>query len=114
MSVNRGKRRSPDQIISALREADGLLSGGQTIAQLCQKLGASRPITAGGMKADAMKRLKQLEENRRLKKAVADLTAAGLRPPLWISRSSKRPMTTWERGKPDSAAQLREARAEAA
>jgi len=81
MSVNRRKRRSPDQIISALREADGLLTGGQTIAQICQKLGVSEQTyhrwrhEYGGMKADAMKRLKQLEEeNRRLKKAVADLT----------------------------------------
>ncbi len=81
MSVNRRKRRSPDLIISALREADGLLAGGQTIAQICQKLGVSEQTyhrwrhEYGGMKADAMKRLKQLEEeNRRLKKAVADLT----------------------------------------
>lgn len=81
MSVSRRKRRSPDQIISALREADGMLSGGQTIAQVCQKLGVCEQTyhrwrnQYGGMKADAMKRLKQLEEeNRRLKKAVADLT----------------------------------------
>lgn len=81
MSSNRRKRRSPDQIISALREADGWLSGGQTIAQVCQKLGVCEQTyhrwrnQYGGMKADAMKRLKQLEEeNRRLKKAVADLT----------------------------------------
>ncbi len=81
MNVSRRKRRSPDQIISALREADGLLSGGQTIAQVCQKLGVCEQTyhrwrnEYGGMKGDAMKRLKQLaEENRRLKKAVADLT----------------------------------------
>lgn len=81
MSTNRRKRRSADQIISALREADGLLSGGQTIGQVCQKLGVCEQTyhrwrnEYGGMKADAMKRLKQLEEeNRRLKKAVADLT----------------------------------------
>ena len=81
MSANHRKRRSPDQIMSALREADGLLSGGQTIAQVCQKLGVCEQTyhrwrnEYGGMKADAMKRLKQLEEeNRRLKKAVADLT----------------------------------------
>ena len=81
MSTNRRKRRSPDQIIAALREADGLLAGGQTIGQVCQKLGVCEQTyhrwrnEYGGMKADAMKRLKQLEEeNRRLKKAVADLT----------------------------------------
>jgi len=81
MSVNRRKRRSPDQIVAALREADGMLSGGQTVGQVCQKLGVAEQAyhrwrnQYGGMKADAMKRLKQLEEeNRRLKKAVADLT----------------------------------------
>jgi len=81
MSLNRRKRRTPEQIISALREAEGLLSGGQTIAQVCQKLGVCEQTyhrwrnEYGGMKADAMKRLKQLEEeNRRLKRAVADLT----------------------------------------
>jgi transposase-like protein len=81
MSVHRRKRRSPDQIIVQLREADALLSGGQSIAQVCQKLGVCEQTyhrwrnQFGGMKADAMKRLKLLEEeNRRLKKAVADLT----------------------------------------
>jgi transposase-like protein len=81
MNVNRRKRRSPDQIIAQLREADALLSAGQSIAQVCQKLGVCEQTyhrwrnEYGGMKADAMKRLKQLEEeNRRLKKAVADLT----------------------------------------
>jgi hypothetical protein len=40
MSVNRRTRRSPDQIIVQLREADTMLSAGQSIAQVCQKLGA--------------------------------------------------------------------------
>ena len=81
MSAVRRKRRTPEQIIAQLREADGLLSSGQTIGQVCQKLSVSEQTyhrwrnQFGGMKANAMKRLKQLEEeNRRLKKAVADLT----------------------------------------
>jgi putative transposase len=81
MSTGRRKRRSPEQIIAALREADGILSSGQSIGQVCQKLGVCEQTyhrwrnEYGGMKADAMKRLKQLEEeNRRLKQAVADLT----------------------------------------
>jgi len=81
MSVNRRKRRSPEQIIAQLREAEGLLSAGQSIGQVCQKLGVCEQTyhrwrnQYGGMKANGMKRLKQLEdENRRLKKAVADLT----------------------------------------
>ena len=81
MSVNRRKRRSADQIIVQLREAEGMLSAGQSIGQVCQKLGVCEQTyhrwrnQYGGMKANGMKRLKQLEEeNRRLKKAVADLT----------------------------------------
>lgn len=82
MAVGRSrKRRSPDQIIVHLREADTMLSSGQSVAQVCQKLGVCEQTyhrwrnQFGGVRADAMKRLKQLEEeNRRLKRAVADLT----------------------------------------
>lgn len=81
MSASRRKRRSPDQIITQLREADAMLSAGQSMAGVCQKLGVSEQTyhrwrnQYGGIKANAMKRLKCLEEeNRRLKKAVADLT----------------------------------------
>jgi transposase-like protein len=73
-------RHSSQQIINKLREAESELAGGQTIGQVCQKLGVSEQTFQrwrnqfGGMKAEGMKRLKELEEeNRRLKKAVADL-----------------------------------------
>ena len=75
------KRHSPEQIIAKLREADVGLSNGQTIGQICQKLGVSEQTfhrwrnQYGGMKANDAKRLKELEkENTRLKKAIADLT----------------------------------------
>ena len=81
MGSGRRKRRTPEQVIAHLREADGMLSSGQTIGQVCQRLSVSEQTyhrwrtQYGGMKGDAMKRLKKLEEeNRRLKKAVADLT----------------------------------------
>jgi len=81
MSSVRRKRHTPEQIIARLREADAMLSSGQSIAAVCQKLCVSEQTfhrwrnLYGGMKAEPMKRLKQLEEeNRRLKKAVADLT----------------------------------------
>lgn len=74
------KKHSPDQIIAKLREADALLNAGETVGQVCQKLGVSEQTfhrwrnQFGGMKADAAKRLKELEEeNRRLKSALADL-----------------------------------------
>ena len=72
-------RHSPEQIIRKLREADGQLSSGMTIAQVCQKLEISEQTfhrwrnQYGGMKANDAKRLKALEtENGRLKKLVAD------------------------------------------
>jgi putative transposase len=77
----KGKKHTPEQIIGKLREADGELNGGATIGQVCQKLGISEPTfhrwreQYGGMKADAAKQLKEIQqENQRLKRAVADLT----------------------------------------
>jgi putative transposase len=74
-------RHTPEQIVVKLRAAEADLAGGHSIGQVCQKLGVSEQTyyrwkkDYGGMKADALKRLKQLEqENARLKKAVADLT----------------------------------------
>jgi putative transposase len=77
----KGKKHTPEQIIAKLREAEAELNGGATIGQVCQKL-AITEVTFhrwrnqyGGMKSQAAKRLKELEEeNRRLKHAVADLT----------------------------------------
>lgn len=81
MKRKQGKRHSPEQIIRKLREADGMLSAGQTIGQIVQALEISEQTfhrwrnQYGGMKAEEAKRLKELEqENKRLKKLVADLT----------------------------------------
>ena len=75
------KRHSPEQIIRKLREAEGLLSEGKTIGEVCQRLEICEPTfhrwrnQYGGMKADEAKRLKELEqENARLKKLVANLS----------------------------------------
>jgi transposase-like protein len=75
------KRHSPEQIVRKLREADAELGNGSTVVDVCKKLGISEQTyfrwrhQYGGMKADDMKRLKELEkENTRLKKAVAELT----------------------------------------
>jgi putative transposase len=74
------KRHSPEQIIRKLREAEVELGGGAAVADVCKKLGIAEQTyfrwrnQYGGMKADDMKRLKDVEkENGRLKKAVADL-----------------------------------------
>ncbi len=77
----KGKKHKPEQIIKKLREADVMLATNKTIGQVTQALEISEQTfhrwrkQYGGMKADEAKRLKQLEEeNRRLKKLVADLT----------------------------------------
>jgi len=77
----KGKKHNPGQIIKKLREADVMLAAEKTIGQVTQALEISEQTfhrwrkQYGGMKADEAKRLKQLEEeNRRLKKLVADLT----------------------------------------
>lgn len=77
--MGRRKRHTPEEIIRKLREAERLKAEGATIAQICQQLGTSEQTfyrwrsQFGGMKADDMKELKRLaEENRRLKKLVAD------------------------------------------
>ena len=75
------KRHDPEQVIKKLREADAMLASGKTIGQACQALEVSEQTfhrwrnQYGGMKAGEAKRLKELEdENRRLKKVVAELT----------------------------------------
>jgi len=77
----KGKKHKPEQIIKKLREADAMISAGKTIGQVCQALEVSEQTFQrwrnqyGGMKAGEAKRLKELEEeNKRLKKVVADLT----------------------------------------
>ena len=73
------KRHSPEQIIAKLREAEAGLNAGQELAAVCRQLEISEQTyyrwrqQYGGMKADEMKRLKELEkENSRLKRLVAD------------------------------------------
>jgi putative transposase len=71
------KRHTPEQIVRKLREADDLLAAGAPIPEVARQLGISEATfhrwrnQYGGMKADAMKRLKELEkENARLKKKI--------------------------------------------
>ena len=68
----KGKHHTPEQ-------AEVELGSGLSVAQVCQKLAVSEQTfyrwksQYGGMKADQMKRLKELEaENARLKKIVAE------------------------------------------
>ncbi len=74
-----GKRYSPEEIISKLREAEVYLAEGLSVGEVIRRLGVNK-ITYyrwrkeyGGMKVEQAKRLKDLEkENARLKRLLAD------------------------------------------
>ncbi len=75
------KRFTVEQIINHLREADVLLAQGQTVGEVCRRIGVSEQSyyrwrkEYGGLKVEQVRRLKELEqENARLKRAVTDLT----------------------------------------
>jgi putative transposase len=75
------KRRTPEQIIRLLKQVDVLTAQGKSIEKICRELGVSDATyykwrkEYGGMQVDQARRLKDLEaENKRLKRAVADLT----------------------------------------
>ena len=72
-------RHTPEQVIRKLRDADRMLAEQRSIAEIAKELGVSENTyhrwrnQYGGMKADDVKRLKELErENARLKTIVAD------------------------------------------
>jgi len=72
-------RHTPEQVIRKLREADRMLAEQRGIAEIAKELGVSENTyhrwrnQYGGMKADDVKRLKELErENQRLKRIVAN------------------------------------------
>ena len=73
------RRHTPEQVVRKLREADRLLAEGKDVAEVARHLQVSEQTyhrwraQFGGMKADDVKRLKELErENSQLKRIVAD------------------------------------------
>jgi transposase-like protein len=75
------KTYKPEEIVSKLRQADVLMSQGQSVADAIRQIGVTNVTyyrwrqEYGGLKLDQVKRLKELEtENSRLRKAVSDLT----------------------------------------
>ena len=73
------KLYTPEQIITSLREAEVLISQGNTAAEAARHLGITEQTyyhwrkEYGGMRINQAKRLKELEkENSRLKRLVAD------------------------------------------
>jgi transposase-like protein len=72
-------RHTPEQVIRKLRDADRMLAEQKSIAEVAKELGVSENTyhrwrnQFGGMKADDVKRLRELErENQRLKRIVAN------------------------------------------
>ena len=75
------KRHTPEQIITAVREAEVGLARGKSVKLISRELGITEQTyyrwrrEYGGMEVSQARRLKELErENGRLKRAVADLT----------------------------------------
>ena len=75
------RRHTPEQIITALREAEVGLANGKTVGMVSRDLGISEQTyyrwrkEYGEMKVDQARHLKELErENAQLKRAVANLT----------------------------------------
>ena len=75
------KRHKPEEIVAKLRQVDVLVSQGQSVADAVRSIGVTEVTyyrwrqEYGGLKADQVRRLKQLEtENARLRRAVAELT----------------------------------------
>ena len=75
------KKRSVEEIIGKLREAEVALAQGETVAQACRGIGVSDHAfyrwrqQYGGLRIDQARRLREMEaENGRLRRAVADLT----------------------------------------
>jgi putative transposase len=71
------KRFTEEQIAYALRQVEG----GTTVTEICRKMGISQPTfytwkkKYGGMGLAELREIKQLrEENKQLKKLVADLS----------------------------------------
>ena len=73
------RRHTPEQVIRKLREAERLQGEGRSIAEVTKALEVSEQTfhrwraQYGGMRADDVKRLKELErENATLKRLLAD------------------------------------------
>ena len=81
------RRHTPEQIITALREAEVGLANGETVGEVSRELGGSEQTydrwrkEFGGMKVDPAREFKDLQrENAQLKRAVANLTLDKLTP----------------------------------
>ena len=75
------KRPKPEEIVSKLRQVEGLMGQGMSCLDAIRQIGVVEHTyyrwrkQYGGMGVDQLKELKRLEkENERLRRAVSDLT----------------------------------------
>jgi transposase-like protein len=79
MTTMKRHGHTPEQAVRKLREGDRMLAEGKDLTEVLRRLEIAESTwnrwrnSYGGMKADAAKRLKELEaENTRLKKLLAE------------------------------------------
>ena len=77
----KAKRHIPEQVVAKLAEGDRTLNEGKTVTEVARHFGITETTwhrwksTYGGMKAQDVKKLKELKiENRKLKIIVGNLT----------------------------------------
>ena len=81
----RGKKHTPEQVVSLLRQIEVAVATGKTTPSACRENGITEQTyyrwrkEYGGLKVDQAKRLKELEqENSKLKRLVANLSLDNL------------------------------------
>jgi hypothetical protein len=77
----RGKKHSPEQIVTLLRQVEVAVANGKTTGQSCKEAAITEQTyyrwrkEFGGLQVDQARRLKELEqENAKLKRLVAELS----------------------------------------
>jgi transposase-like protein len=83
--IARGKKNTPEQIVSLPRQVEVAVASGKTTAQACKEAAITEQTyyrwrkEYGGLQVDQVRRLKELEqENAKLKRLVAELSLAKL------------------------------------
>jgi putative transposase len=81
----KGKKYTPEQIVSVLRQVEVALASGKSVALACKEAQLAEQTyyrwrkEYGGLQVDQAKRLKELEhENAKLKRIVANLSLDNL------------------------------------
>lgn len=79
--MSKGKKHSPEQIVSILRQIEVASANGKTHPVACREAGITEQTfyrwrkEYGGLQVDQARRLKELEqENAKLKRLVAELS----------------------------------------